>query len=591
MPNELGNYIKDEGGSKMKIKFILIVAGLLLVLFSYSSAQVPQLINYQGKLTKSTGAPLDTTISIVFTIYNAEVGGIALWIETQSTVVVDKGIFNVLLGSTTPVPDSVFDGTIRYLGVTVGGDPEIIPRKPMVSVPYAYRAGSGGGSVNCHSCDSVFVNVVGPDSVYSTSGTAFKGSASGSSGSEMVGVRGYADNTSTGPAYGGYFITTSYGTGTHYGVRANGLGSSSAATYGYYGYADNTSTGAANGGFFSTSSSGTGVHYGVYGTAYGNSSSPVYGSYWVAENTSTGIVYGGIFFTSASGTGPHYGVKAAGLGSSSATACGSYGYAENTSTGTVYGGLFETSSSGTGLHYGVRAEGFGSSSTSTYGCYGYADNPSTGSVYAGYFYAASNGTGPKYGVYASAPTAQGYAGYFAGDVRITDSLIVLGGKSAAVKVDNGEYRLLYSQESPENWFEDFGEGKLMNGNAHIELDPVFLQTVTINSQHPMKVFIQLNDPDCKGTAVIRGTTGFDVVELQNGTSNASFTYRVVVKRKGYENLRLAKMGGPTPEEVAMEQAKHQAEMEKERIEQQKERKQREAEQSKMNEDRVRMEKE
>lgn len=125
--------------------------------------------------------------------------------------------------------------------------------------------------------------------------------------------------------------------------------------------------------------------------------------------------------------------------------------------------------------------------------------------------------------------------------------------------------MLSCQESPEFWFEDFGEGQLANGKTHIELDPLFLQTVTINAQHPMKVFIQLNDENCKGTAVKRGTTGFDVIELQNGTSNASFSYRVVAKRKGFEDRRLAKMEGPTPEEMKAKSAKIQAEMEKERV--------------------------
>jgi hypothetical protein len=53
----------------------------------------------------------------------------------------------------------------------------------------------------------------------------------------------------------------------------------------------------------------------------------------------------------------------------------------------------------------------------------------------------------------------------------------------------------------------------------------------------MKVFIQLND-DCNGVFVKRGDTGFDVIELQKGQSNAHFTYRVVAKRKGFEDKRL-----------------------------------------------------
>ncbi len=129
----------------MKYRVCLMALGLILVLSSYSFAQVPQMINYQGKLTKVSGAPLDTTISMVFSIYADSNGSILKWIETQGSVKVEKGIFNVLLGSSNPIPDTVFNGTLRYFGVKVGGDPEITPRKPMVSVPYAYRVATGAG--------------------------------------------------------------------------------------------------------------------------------------------------------------------------------------------------------------------------------------------------------------------------------------------------------------------------------------------------------------------------------------------------------------------------------------------------------------
>jgi hypothetical protein len=59
-------------------------------------------------------------------------------------VTVEKGIFNVLLGSVNPIPDTVFPGDVRYLGVKVGGDPEMSPRKAIVSVAYAYRSGDDG---------------------------------------------------------------------------------------------------------------------------------------------------------------------------------------------------------------------------------------------------------------------------------------------------------------------------------------------------------------------------------------------------------------------------------------------------------------
>jgi hypothetical protein len=139
----------------------------------------------------------------------------------------------------------------------------------------------------------------------------------------------------------------------------------------------------------------------------------------------------------------------------------------------------------------------------------------------------SSSTG--YGVYGQ-NSHGGWAGYFSGNLGAS------GTKPAIVPTSQG-HRLLYSQESPEVWFEDFGEGRLVGGKAHIKLDPLFLETVTIDDRNPQKVFIQLND-DCKGVYVQRQATGFEVKELQAGTSNASFTYRVVAKRKGYETARL-----------------------------------------------------
>ena len=120
---------------------------------------------------------------------------------------------------------------------------------------------------------------------------------------------------------------------------------------------------------------------------------------------------------------------------------------------------------------------------------------------------------------------------------VTGSYAFSGTKSASVPLDNGEKRLVYCQESTEIWFEDFGSGQLVNGHARIDLDPMFLETVTINEQHPMKVFITLNG-ECFGVWVQKGNDHFYVHELANGLSNAEFDFRVVAKREGWENVRM-----------------------------------------------------
>ena len=114
------------------IIIILLAAGVI-------NAQIPQMINYQAMLTDADDNPINGSRSIQFRIYDSDTGGNEEWSETH-TVSVSNGFFSVLLGSTTPIPYSVFDGTDRYLSIQVESDPEMTPRKRLVSVGYAMRS-------------------------------------------------------------------------------------------------------------------------------------------------------------------------------------------------------------------------------------------------------------------------------------------------------------------------------------------------------------------------------------------------------------------------------------------------------------------
>ena len=122
----------------MNSKISLVVISLFFLLFSPALAEVPRVINYQGKITTPQGALIDTTISMTFAIYTDSIGIDSVWSETQSSVVVEKGIFSVLLGSVNSIQDSVFTGEIRYLGIKAGDDAEMTPRKAIVSVGYSF---------------------------------------------------------------------------------------------------------------------------------------------------------------------------------------------------------------------------------------------------------------------------------------------------------------------------------------------------------------------------------------------------------------------------------------------------------------------
>lgn len=114
---------------------IVILSLIIPNLFS----QVPQLINYQAFLTNPAGNPINGPRSIEFRIYDTETGGTASWFETQLDTIKD-GYLNTLLGSVNPIPYSLFDGSDLYLTLKIGSDPEMKPRKRLVSVGYAFRA-------------------------------------------------------------------------------------------------------------------------------------------------------------------------------------------------------------------------------------------------------------------------------------------------------------------------------------------------------------------------------------------------------------------------------------------------------------------
>jgi hypothetical protein len=99
-----------------------------------------------------------------------------------------------------------------------------------------------------------------------------------------------------------------------------------------------------------------------------------------------------------------------------------------------------------------------------------------------------------------------------------------------VKDKNNVRRIMASPEAPEILFEDYGSASLSAGNVHVDLDPTYIKNVTINEKHALRVMVTLND-QCNGVYVTNRTaTGFDVIELNGGTSNASFTYEVIANR-------------------------------------------------------------
>ena len=142
---------------------IFVLIGLTLLFYLNVQAQsVPPLINYQGRLTGQTGAPLAAGVyGIQFRLWDdplASGTNDLIWGQLYSNIAIQSnGVFNVILGGGTPLLNPTpavnnlayaFNGTNCFLGVTVvasNGSPlslpsEILPRQQLLSVPFALQS-------------------------------------------------------------------------------------------------------------------------------------------------------------------------------------------------------------------------------------------------------------------------------------------------------------------------------------------------------------------------------------------------------------------------------------------------------------------
>ena len=129
---------------------VLAVTAVWLALAVPAHAAINKQIAFQGKLTNSDGTNVvNGNFGMRFRIYTDPTADAAntcsanscKWEETQASVSVSSGIFQVDLGSVTALPASVdFNSSALYLGVKVGSDAEMTPRIHLTAAPYAFNS-------------------------------------------------------------------------------------------------------------------------------------------------------------------------------------------------------------------------------------------------------------------------------------------------------------------------------------------------------------------------------------------------------------------------------------------------------------------
>ena len=364
----------------------------------------------------------------------------------------------------------------------------------------------------------------------SNAGTGVWGSATATSG-KTIGVSGTNEsdagiavdgeaNATTGSTVGVYGSAVS---DSGYGVWGNSS-ATSGTTIGVYGQASSAGGYGVEG--QNTASSGTAV--GVYGKAVSSTGAGVQGNATATTGSTIGVsglnssdAGMGVSGVASATTGETYGVAGGAL---SSDGVGVYGISIAQSAigidfeGTVPSGVWGDTNSGTAAVLGTAGD--------TVAIAGYNNANSQATLYV-----ENQTTAPTAVVLAT----QGLGGFC--DIFTNGNLECSGSVGGHAALSNSREVSMYAMQSPENWFEDMGSGQLHNGAAVVTLDAEYAQTVNTGTQY--HVFLTPKG-DCKGLYVANETgVSFEVHELGGGGSSIAFDYRIVAKRKGYENIRMA----------------------------------------------------
>ena len=519
--------------------FLLIPHGFTQML----DQNVPGQINIQGRLTDEQGVNLNGKYKITFRIWkNAttkdEVNDMPweeIYEETQekgdNRIEVVNGLYQAFLGDIIPIEAEIFDGTVKWLGITIEGEEEMVPRLKLASYGYAYRAEIANQVV----ADAIKAENV--DFNYADS------NEEGGSANDSEKLGGHEPD---------YYLNTSISEQIKQGpLTVNHAG----ATYALKGYAKDLP------GYFEVvdpeewvqTAAVKGINSGIYGCG-GRFHSYGYGGYglMVTHEPPTVNPWGddyvwgyGIYSKSTAKYG--YGICAEGLGQ--------YGY-----------GLYSYASGNGGTAICASAYGANAYAAKLYGrtqlsgkTYAYdsilADmytGPNECAVLvenrgSGWGLIAKSHTSNKWAIMCNAsnqndPASAGLV--VQGGTAMTGNLLVYGPiKAAVVKTPSYGYRTLFSRESPTCRFIDEGEMQLVNGEVRVNIDLIFKETIETTPNYLVHL-TELGDGS-DGLYVAERTPDYFIVkEKNNGNSNVAFCWQMTAFRLNHKDLRLEEAEGP-----------------------------------------------
>jgi len=494
---------------RLTILFVVVLALLLAVAGAVAQspqARVPQTplgpgFTYQGQLRDANG-PVPGPCDLQFSLWDAAgsgsppSGGAQIGVtHSPPPVTVTNGLFTVEVNANNEFGGSAFTGEERWLQVAVrcpagsGSYATLSPRQKLTAAPYALSLKpdatinglNNTGNLSFGATTRQMLNLWGTQyGIGVQSYDAYFRTDSGAGFAWFAG--GEHSNLHYNPGTLGTTLMTLDSDG---GLTVSGKVSASV---------NSASPGAA------VSAANTGSGYGVYGASD-------LGAGVIGEGGTHGVLGVANSATSVGVLGTNTSLGGDGVRGESAGCI----FPEGCSAGAGVRGV------NTSIGAGVHGEG------SSVGVLGYASS-STGAGVIGSVSNCSPG-GNCYGVFSDGNFAVG-PGYT---------------KSAIVGTADYGDRQLYSIESPGNWFEDFGVGQLVDGIAVIQIDPIFAQTVNLSQEY--HVFTTPRNGYANLYVTNFTPTSFEVRDA-DGKASLSFSYRIIAKRSGFEDIRLSPAGSP-----------------------------------------------
>ncbi len=423
----------------MNFRFGQFSWGYLLTIVSLCMAPTllaaPSLISYQGRLSDPAGSPVaDGSYQLRFRIYDSPSGGITLWDSQARSVQLSAGVYTYILGQDVPFPANLFGSSDRWLGVTVGADPEMSPRRQFLSNAFALQARdadivpwSGISGMPAGFADGIDDNSGGDITAVNTSGGLTGGATSGDANisiapggvtSAHIGDGQIVDadisptaNISPGKILGGAASLTENQTFSGVNKFTSNIT-----------FFDSTA-GAIENTFMIGRQSAPPSAMLAARRNY-NSTFNLYGLYAWMQNVSTGPLYGvyGLCRASTAGSanaGNVYGVYGRGESDASERS-GLLAYAKSLTPNLQSGGSYGLIAH---AYYGTAVFGvFAQADSSAFFCYGVRGlSRAAAGIGYGIYGAANDGSGYGYGIYGEAFNNgfQSWAGYFNGDVNVT----------------------------------------------------------------------------------------------------------------------------------------------------------------------------